>query len=160
INKVSQEVQQKKKESELATMHPVFHLEQLNNLQLQCIQLIKILVSIPEIDKLLHEWQNKINTNLNIQINNYKYGGDWYQQFCTHLYDSNIDPSVKRLVAYLLLENVIKGCFKNDNQFIKDIDIYDKYIKPQSIIQLDPSEDAKFKYITGWLIFKITKKDK
>ncbi|CAG8739332.1 17538_t:CDS:1, partial [Racocetra fulgida] len=36
--------------------------EQLNNLQLQRIQLIKILVSIPKIDKLLHEWQNKINS--------------------------------------------------------------------------------------------------
>ncbi|RHZ60331.1 hypothetical protein Glove_355g33 [Diversispora epigaea] len=127
------------------------------------------------IDELLQNWQNIIkrmacdaipkkigthwlmnwNSHLEVYLNNYQCSGIWYQDFLAAV---NLENStLHRLVAYLLLQTVIKLTFgeitTNNNLPM------DQNLKPNKIIILEPAEASKFSYIIGWLIYKLTKND-
>lgn len=66
------------------------------------------------------------------------------------------------LVAYLLLQNVIKLTFskKTTPNSIHTHFSADSYLEPEKIIVLEPAEALKFSYIIGWVIYKLTKSNK
>ncbi|GBC15363.2 hypothetical protein GLOIN_2v1776914 [Rhizophagus irregularis DAOM 181602=DAOM 197198] len=76
--------------------------------------------------------------------------------FITNLNDS----PTQRLVAYLLLQNVIKLTFskKTTPNSIHTHFSADSYLEPEKILVLEPAEALKFSYIIGWVIYKLTKK--
>ena len=83
----------------------------------------------------------------------------WYQDFLaiTNLNDS----PTQRLVAYLLLQNVIKFTFskKITSNSLQTHFSADSHLKPEKIIILEPAEASKFSYIVGWIVYKLTKSD-
>ena len=147
-------------------------------LQIERQNLIEVLLYLDSIDKLLQLWKDIIkkmackaipkkigiqwlaiwNSNLELQLNNYQSSGIWYQEFLleTKLHNS----STLRLIAYLLLQKVIKYTFKkktvekNQTSFAADCNLI-----PENIIVLEPAEALKFSYIVGWIIYKLTKND-
>ncbi|PKY34245.1 hypothetical protein RhiirB3_532766 [Rhizophagus irregularis] len=101
------------------------------------------------IDKLLQKWQDIIK----------KMARSWYQDFldATNLNGS----STQKLVAYLLLERVIKITFGkatllNGSQSHLSAN---NHLMPKEIIVLESEEASKFSYIVGWIIYKLTKND-
>jgi hypothetical protein len=151
----------------------IFHL------QSERYQLIETILYQDSIDKLLQKWQNiikkiackAITKKTGIQwlatwssylencLNNFKCSGVWYQDF---LIASNLnDSSTKRLVAYLLLQEVIKITFseKTVPNASQTHLTADNNLKPEKIIVLESSEASKFSYIVGWIVYKLTKND-
>ena len=145
----------------------------------QIVTLIETILYQDSIDKLLQKWQDIVkkmaseavpkkpgiqwlaswSSHLEIYINNYQCSGTWYQEFLsiTNLHDL----PTQRLVAYLLLQNVIKLTFskKTTSNSIQTHFSADPYFRPEKIIVLEPAEASKFSYIIGWVIYKLTKND-
>ncbi|RHZ88001.1 hypothetical protein Glove_26g233 [Diversispora epigaea] len=99
------------------------------------------------------------SSHLEICINNYQCSGIWYQDF---LATTNLNgSSTQRLVAYLLLQKVIKHTFsRNMTQNNSNIHLSaDLHLIPDKIIILEPAEASKFSYIIGWIVYKLTKSD-
>lgn len=142
--------------------------------------LIETILYQDSIDKLLHKWQDIIkkmaseaipkktgiqwlaswSSHLEIYLNNYQCSGIWYQDF---LFITNLNDSpTQRLIAYLLLQNVIKLTFskKTTPNSIHTHFLADSYLEPEKILVLEPAEALKFSYIIGWVIYKLTKSDK
>ncbi|CAG8748325.1 10659_t:CDS:1, partial [Cetraspora pellucida] len=78
----------------------------------------------------------------------------------------NINIEVQQLVAYILLEKMIKFSFKqfkqlrdrqNNNEFI--IDQTESWTISQNIIILESYKASKFLYIIGCVIYKLIKSD-
>jgi len=69
--------------------------------------------------------------------------------------------STQRLVAYLLLQNVIKFTFsKNTTPNNSKIHLLaDHYLIPEKTIILELAEASKFSYIVRWIVYKLTKRD-
>ncbi|RHZ53791.1 hypothetical protein Glove_437g22 [Diversispora epigaea] len=69
--------------------------------------------------------------------------------------------STQKLVAYLLLQKVIKYTFSkntmqnNSNNYLS----VDSHFIPNETIILEPTKVSKFSYIIGWIIYKLTKSD-
>jgi len=103
------------------------------HLQNERHQLIETILYQDSIDKLLENY-----------LNNFKCSGVWYQDF---LIASNLnDSSTKRLVAYLLLQEVIKITFskKTVSNISQTCLTADNNLKPEKIIVLESSEASKF----------------
>ena len=67
----------------------------------------------------------------------------------------------QRLVAYLLLQEVIKYTFgKKTPNSLQTHFSADPHLKPERRIVLEPAEASKFSYIVGWVVYKLTKSDK
>ena len=149
------------------------------HLQKECQNLIETILYQDSIDKLLQNWQDTIKKiackaipkKIGIQwlanwssyfencLNNFKCSGVWYQDF---LIASNLsDSSTKRLVAYLLLQEVIKITFgeKTVSNIPQTHLTADNNLIPKKIIVLESSEASKFSYIIGWILYKLTKND-
>ncbi|UZO29391.1 uncharacterized protein OCT59_022869 [Rhizophagus irregularis] len=154
------------------------------NIRIFCLQserhqLIETILYQDSIDKLLQKWQDIIkniackailkktgiqwlatwSSYLENCLNNFKCSGVWYQDF---LIASNLnDSSTKRLVAYLLLQEVIKITFseKTVSNISQTHLAADNNLKPEKIIVLESSEASKFSYIIGWIVYKLTKND-
>jgi len=140
--------------------------------------LIETILYQDSIDKLLQKWQDIIRTmackaipkKIGIQwlanwsyylencLNNFKCSGDWYQDFLTA---SNLNgSSTQRLIAYVLLQEVIKITFsKKTSNTLQPHLTANNNLTPEKIIVLEPSEASKFSYIIGWVIYKLTKND-
>ena len=98
------------------------------------------------------QWLATWSSYLETCLNNFKCSGIWYQDF---LIASNLnDSSTKRLVAYLLLQEVIKITFsKKTVSNISQICLTaDNNLKPEKIIVLESSEASKFSYIVEWIV--------
>ncbi|RHZ81760.1 hypothetical protein Glove_117g324 [Diversispora epigaea] len=141
------------------------------NLQYERYKLIETILYKNSIDELLQNWHNIVkkiahnaipkrkgtcwltnwSSHLEIYLNNYQCSGVWYQDF---LVATNIKNSkLQRLVAYLLLQRVIKLTF---NKTISNNNLSaDKNYFPEKIITLEPPEASKFSYIVGWIIYKL-----
>ena len=94
------------------------------------------------------QWLAIWNSHLELQLNNYQSSGIWYQEF---LLETKLHNSLTlRLIAYLLLQKVIKYTFKkktvekNQTSFAADCNLI-----PENIIILEPAEALKFSYIVG-----------
>jgi len=141
--------------------------------------LVETLLYQDSIDKLLQKWHDIIkkmaceaipkkmgnhwlanwSSHLESCLNNFKCSGIWYQDF---LVASNLsDSSTQRLVAYLLLQEVIKFTFsKKTTSTTSQIHLRaDKNLIPEKIVVLEASEESKFSYIIGWIIYKLIKND-
>ncbi|PKC59181.1 hypothetical protein RhiirA1_400138, partial [Rhizophagus irregularis] len=129
------------------------------------------------IDELLQKWQNIIrkiandaipkkigvqwlaiwHSHLENNLNNFKCSGIWYQDFLT--VTSLNGSSIQRLVAYFLLQEVIKLTFsekKTPNSLQINLSA-NSHMIPEKIIILEPAEASKFSYIVGWIVYKLTK---
>src|SRR5688572_8739579 len=102
------------------------------------------------------QWLTKWSSHLEICINNYQCSGIWYKDF---LATTNLNSSLtQRLVAYLLLQKVIKYTFSkntmqnNSNNYLS----VDSHFIPNETIILEPTKVSKFSYIIGWIIYKLT----
>ncbi len=93
------------------------------------------------------QWLTSWSSHLEIHLNNYQCSGIWYQDFLsiTNLNDS----PTQRLVAYLLLQNVIKLTFSKKTTPNNSIHTADPYLEPEKILVLEPAEALKFSYIIG-----------
>ena len=116
----------------------------------------KIAKTIPK--KIGIQWLANWSSYLEICLNNFKCSGIWYQDF---LVAANLNDSpTQRLVAYLLLQEVIKITFSN--KIISNTQTQltaDNNLEPEKIIVLESSEALKFSYIIGWVVYKLTKSD-
>ncbi|CAG8636940.1 15848_t:CDS:10, partial [Dentiscutata erythropus] len=90
-------------------------------------------------------WLTIWSTNLESRLNNYKCAGDWFNDF-QWLAPDDIKVETQRLIAYILLEKIIRITFRQ--------------IIPGKIIDLEPAEVSKFQYIIRWTIYKLTKSDR
>jgi hypothetical protein len=148
-------------------------------LQIERQNLIETILYQDSVDKLLQKWQDIIkkmareaipkkigiqwlsnwSSHLEICLNNYQCSEIWYQDF---LAATNSDgSSIQRLVAYLLLQKVIKFTFRSTttlNDFPSHFSA-DHHLIPKKIIVLEAEEASKFSYIVGWIIYKLTKND-
>ncbi|RHZ78901.1 hypothetical protein Glove_155g80 [Diversispora epigaea] len=126
------------------------------NLQYERYKLIETILYKNSIDELLQNWHNIVkkiahnaipkrkgtcwltnwSSHLEIYLNNYQCSGVWYQDF---LVATNMKNSkLQRLVAYLLLQRVIKLTF---NKTISNNNLSaDKNCFPEKIITLEPPE--------------------
>ena len=106
----------------------------------------KIAKTIPK--KIGIQWLANWSSYLEICLNNFKCLGIWYQDF---LVAANLNDSpTQRLVAYLLLQEVIKITFSN--KIISNTQTQltaDNNLEPEKIIVLESSEALKFSYIIG-----------
>ena len=66
---------------------------------------------------------------------------------------------VLRLITYLLLQKVIEHTFRKSDRKNQTNLIADCNYIPKTIIVLESAEASKFSYITGWIIYKLTKSD-
>ncbi|RIA97629.1 hypothetical protein C1645_813871 [Glomus cerebriforme] len=120
-------------------------------LQIERQNLIETVFYLDSIDELLQF------STFELRLNNYQCSGSWYQEFLakTKLHNS----TVLRLIAYLLLQKVIKYSFKKDDGKNQTSLTADCNLIPKNIIVLESAEASKFLYITGWIIYKLTKSD-
>ncbi|RHZ60077.1 hypothetical protein Glove_359g27 [Diversispora epigaea] len=103
------------------------------------------------------QWLTNWSSHFEIYINNYKCSGIWYQGF---LIATNLNGSSnQRLVAYLLLQNVIKFTFSNNAKQNSTHLSVDPHLISENNIDLEPAKASKFAYIIGWIIYKLTKSD-
>lgn len=101
------------------------------------------------------QWLASWNSHLEISLNNFQCSGSWYQDF---LVTANLNgSSTQRLVAYMLLQKVIKFTFSKKTE--KTHLTANQYLIPEKIIVLEPAEASKFSYIVGWIVYKLTKSD-
>ncbi|PKY34215.1 hypothetical protein RhiirB3_453714 [Rhizophagus irregularis] len=147
----------------------IFHLQN------ERYNLIEAIFYEDSIDELLQKWQNIVrkmahnavpkkigvqwlaswNSHLEISLNNFQCSGSWYQDF---LVTANLNgSSTQRLVAYMLLQKVIKFTFSKKTE--KTHLTANQYLIPEKIIVLEPAEASKFSYIVGWIVYKLTKSD-
>ncbi|RHZ72000.1 hypothetical protein Glove_248g22 [Diversispora epigaea] len=145
------------------------------NFQYERHKIIETILYKNSIDKLLQNWHKNIkkitynaipkrkgthwlanwSSHLEAYLNNYQCSGVWYQDF---LVMANIESSIlQRLVAYLLLQRVIKITFSEETSNTNFS--ADKNFSLNKIITLEPIEASKFSYIVGWIIYKLIKKD-
>ncbi|RHZ88112.1 hypothetical protein Glove_26g52 [Diversispora epigaea] len=105
------------------------------------------------------QWLATWSSHLEIHLNNYKCSGDWYHDFLEVMNLTGL--SSQRLVAYSLLQNVIKLTF-SENITQNNSTTYlsaDPHLIPKNIIVLESAEALKFAYIIGWIVYKLTKSD-
>ncbi|RHZ81287.1 hypothetical protein Glove_122g148 [Diversispora epigaea] len=146
------------------------------HLQNERRNLIETIIYQDSIDKLLQKWKiiirkiaceavpKKIgaqwlanwSTCFEIHLNNYKCSGIWYQDF---LIATNLNgSSTQRLIAYLLLQNVIKFTFCENTKQNNYLSV-DPYLISENNIVLELAEASKFSYIVGWIVYKLIKAD-
>ncbi|CAG8663040.1 12211_t:CDS:2, partial [Racocetra persica] len=110
------------------------------------------------VENLLVTWSKNIR-----QMALDSYAGDWFNDFQL-LAPDNIKVETQRLIAYILLEKIIRITFRqvhnrqyHDQLFINHTD---SWVIPGKIIDLEPAETSKFQYIIRWTIYKLTKSDR
>ncbi|RHZ54775.1 hypothetical protein Glove_423g85 [Diversispora epigaea] len=102
------------------------------------------------------QWLANRNSQLEICINNYQCSGIWYQDFLTEM---NLEgSSTQRLVAYLILQKIIKFTFSTNTEQ-KNLYSVDPQLISNTIINFELAKASKFSYITGWVIYKLIKSD-
>ena len=105
------------------------------------------------------QWLANWSLRLELRLNNYQCSGNWYQDFLVAA-KSYSSYSVQRLVAYLLLQQVIAQTFKRKTIKIEQNKLSaDCHLMIKNIIVLEPAEASKFSYIVGWVIYKLIKSD-
>ncbi|PKK59389.1 hypothetical protein RhiirC2_857366 [Rhizophagus irregularis] len=139
------------------------------HLQNERCDLIETILYQDSIDELLQKWQNIIrkiahdaipkkigvqwlaiwHSHLENNLNNFKCSGIWYQDFLT--VTSLNGSSIQRLVAYFLLQEVIKLTF-SEKKIPNSLQINlsaNLHMIPEKIIILELAEASKFSYIVG-----------
>jgi hypothetical protein len=157
-------------------------INQLNlkilNFQQERYQLFNLCFNDDRIISLLEKWQSDIKhialnstpkrkgnlwksswiSNIEIGINNYLCSGIWFLEFQKIISEHYF--SAQRIVAYFLIREVIKNTFKGnfyENRITHENT--NSTLIPKNIITLDPVESQKFSYISGWVLFKLLKRD-
>ena len=95
------------------------------------------------------------SSHLEISLNNFQCSGSWYQDFLAAA--SLNGSSTQRLVAYLLLQKVIKFTFSKETT--KTHLTANQHLTPEKIVVLESAEASKFAYIVGWIVYKLIKSD-
>ncbi|RHZ58754.1 hypothetical protein Glove_368g17 [Diversispora epigaea] len=115
--------------------------------------LIKTILYQDSINKLLEKWRNIIK-KIAYEAIPKKIRVQWLANWKMNLEGS----STQRLVAYLILQKVIKFTFSTNTEQ-KNLYSVDPQLISNTIINFELAEASKFSYITGWVIYKLIKSD-
>lgn len=105
-------------------------------------------------------WLGTWVSSLDSKITNFLCSADAFHQFTLALGSVTFSIQTQRLVWYLFIERVINHVLHaGHNEGDGKMEVNPNLL-PSSPLVLEPAEAEKFKYVVGWLIYKLLKNDK